>query len=345
MSGHWPTAAGDPVASGQLRSCPEDFRVYEELGFEPDGDGEHALLHLEKRELNTTDLAQRLSSLSGIHLRDISFSGMKDRNAITRQWFSVRMAGKTEPDWQQLASQGDVAVLNASRHRRKLKRGVHRNNYFSLVLRGLTGDPAIIEARLQQLRLRGAPNYFGEQRFGRDGSTLVQAKSWIASGGRRLSRNKRTLYLSVLRSQLFNSLLADRVNRGDWDQVLPGDTCILRGTRSQFSCEQVDTDIIERCRTGDLHPALPLWGLGIDQLNDALTERWWTVLRDQRDIGDFLIKQGLELGQRATRLIADDFCWQFCDDDTLQLEFRLGAGNYATALLAEFVQYDQPRAH
>ncbi len=340
MSGPWPTVSAELVASGKLRSSPEDFRVYEDLGFEPDGDGEHVFLHLEKRELNTADLAQRLSSLSGIHLRDISFSGMKDRNAVTRQWFSVRMAGRVEPDWQQLAHQSDVAVLAVARHRRKLKRGVHRGNRFVLVLRELTGEREAIESRLRHLSLHGAPNYFGEQRFGRNGSTLAQAKTWMASGGRRISRNKRSIYLSVLRSQMFNTLLADRVSAGDWNQVLPGDTCVLQGTRSQFTCEQADADIVQRCFVGDLHPALPLWGLGVEQLSVSLLERWSDVLEQQAAIGDFLIHQGLELGQRPTRLIADDFCWQFCDDGSLQLEFRLAAGNYATALLAEFVQHE-----
>ncbi len=297
-------------------------------------------LHLEKRELNTNDLAQRLSSLSGIHLRDISFSGMKDRNAVTRQWFSVRMAGKDEPDWQQLANTSDVTVLMVTRHRRKLKRGVHRGNRFVLVLRELTGEREAIELRLRRLKQHGAPNYFGEQRFGRNGSTLEQAKAWMATGGRRISRNKRSIYLSVLRSQLFNSLLADRVDAGDWNQVLPGDTCVLQGTRSQFSCEQPDTDIIQRCSAGDLHPALPLWGLGVEQLAPNLLQRWSDVLGQQTVIGDFLTRQGLELGQRPTRLIAGDFCWQFCDDDSPQLEFRLGVGSYATALLTEFVRYE-----
>ncbi|MEH6586052.1 MAG: tRNA pseudouridine(13) synthase TruD [Halioglobus sp.] len=339
MTTSWSTAAGEPVATGNLRSTPEDFRVYEDLGFEPEGEGEHVFLHLEKREVNTNDLAQRLSSLSGIHLKDISFSGMKDRNAVTRQWFSVRMAGKIEPRWQSLAEHGDVQVLDIQRHRRKLKRGVHRGNRFVLVLRELAGERDVIEARLQSIRDQGAPNYFGEQRFGRAGSNLVQARSWMATGGRRISRNKRSLYLSVLRSQLFNSLLADRVNAGDWNQVLPGDTCILRGTRSQFVCEQPDDEISRRCATGDLHPALPLWGKGIDQSTPGPADRWAMVLAKQADIGDFLIAEGLELGWRPSRLIPDDFCWQFCDDGSLQLEFRLSAGNYATALLAEFVRY------
>ena len=145
--------------------------------------------------------------------------------------------------------------------------------------------------------------------------------------------------LSVMRAQLFNSLLAQRVAAGDWNLVQPGDTCILRGTRSQFRCDQPEADIVSRCAEGDLHPALPLWGRGIEAQSVDLLKAWSRTLGDDMAMGDFLISQGLDLGWRATRLIPDDFCWQFCDDDSLQLEFRLGAGNYATALLAEFVQW------
>jgi len=90
---------------------------------------------------------------------------------------------------------------------------------------------------------------------------------------------------------MFNTLLADRVSAGDWNQVLPGDTCVLQGTRSQFTCEQADADIVQRCFVGDLHPALPLWGLGVEQLSASLLERWSDVLEQQAAIGDFLIHQ------------------------------------------------------
>lgn len=334
----WPAAGSLPTATAVLRQQPEDFRVDEELGFEPEGEGEHVFLHLQKRGLNTADLAQQLSTLSGIHPRDIAFSGMKDRNAVTRQWFSVRMAGKAEPEWQQLENNGDVQVLHVQRHRRKLKRGVHRSNRFVLVLREITGDRQDLEQRLHRLVERGAPNYFGPQRFGRDGSNVAQAERWIASGGGRVSRRKRSLFLSVLRAQLFNCLLADRVTSGDWNQVLSGDTCVLNGTRSQFSCEQPDAQIAQRCAEGDLHPALPLWGRGLEQRDDALAMHWAGVLAGQRASCEFLSQQGVEMGWRQARLIPDDFCWDFCDDGSLQLEFRLGAGCYATALLAELVQ-------
>jgi len=332
-----PAAAGEPVASGRLRTLPEDFRVDEELGFAPAGEGEHVFLHLEKRGLNTADVARRISTLSGVHPRDIGYCGMKDRHAVTRQWFSVRMAGRAEPDWRGLAQEHDLRVMEVARHLRKLKRGVHRANRFRLVLRDVCGDRAVMEQRLQQIRASGAPNYFGEQRFGRDGSTLAQARDWMGGGGRRISRNKRGLFLSALRADLFNRLLADRVEQGDWNAIRGGDMCILRGTRSQFVCKAADADIARRCASGDIHPALPLWGRR-QAGAPASMERSQYLLRDHRGCCEFLVSSGLELAWRPARLLPDDICWQFCDDGNLQLEFRLGAGSYATALLGEFVR-------
>ena len=157
------------------------------------------------------ELVQRLSALSGVPERDIGLSGLKDRNAVTRQWFSVGMAGRREPDWQALETGGDVQLLELGRHSRKLRRGVHRANRFSLVLRGVSGDRADLERRLQLVRQQGAPNYFGEQRFGRNGATLEQACRWARGGHRRQTRARRSLYLSALRAFLFNTALATRV--------------------------------------------------------------------------------------------------------------------------------------
>ncbi len=337
----WPPAAGEPVATAVLRSRPEDFQVDEVLGFEPGGEGEHVFLHLRKRELNTLDLVHRVSRLSGIGQRDIGLSGLKDRNAVTSQWLSVRMAGRGEPDWGALEADGDVEVLAVQRHQRKLKRGVHRANCFRLVLRELRGKREEIEGRLRQLRQRGAPNYFGEQRFGRGGSTLAQAREWLAGGGRRISRNRRSLYLSALRSYLFNELLAARVLDDSWEQPQPGDVCILAGTRSQFRCDEVDEDILRRAAEGDIHPALPLWGRGSSAAGPEVAAWVLQQLAGEAETTTFLEAAGMKMDWRASRILPDDFCWQFCDDDTLQLEFVLGAGSYATALLAEFVQYNQ----
>ena len=339
MNLSWPKAWGEPQASAFIRVHPEDFVVHEQLGFDCSGEGEHVFLHLQKRELNSLELQRRLSSLSGVPQRDIGLCGMKDRNAVTRQWFSVGMAGKPEPNWQELEQQGDVAVLAVNRHTRKLRRGVHRGNRFKLRLRDLRGDRTDFESRLARIATQGVPNYFGEQRFGRAGQTIQQARSWMLSGKRKLTRTKRGLFLSALRSFVFNELLAQRVLQKDWGKIHDGDVCMLQGTRSRFSCESCDPDIIDRSKRGDLHPGLPLWGRGLSESGPAVTSEQIGILGENAIVCDFLEKEGLDLDYRAARLMADDFCWQFCDDGTVQLEFSLGPGGYATAVLAELVQY------
>jgi tRNA pseudouridine13 synthase len=340
MTANWPRAWGPPAGTALIRCCPEDFRVSEQLGFELSGNGEHAFLYLQKRQLNSLDLLQRLSRFTGVAPRDIGLSGLKDRNAVTRQWFSIGMAGRPEPDWQVLAAEGDVQVLETGRHLRKLRRGVHRTNRFALVLRQLHGERASLESRLQQLRDQGVPNYFGEQRFGRNGSTLEQARRWMGSG-RKISHAKRGLYFSALRAYLFNQLLAARVEAGTWNTVTPGDVCLLNGSRSFFTCSEVDQDTLSRVRSGDIHAGLPLWGRGKSDGGTERNAQHADQLADCQDICDFLVHSGLDMAWRPARLLPDDFCWQFCDDGSLQVDFALGAGGYATALLAEFVQYKE----
>jgi len=341
MSTSWPRAWGAPPVRAVIRSRPEDFEVSEELGFELSGDGEHVFLYLEKRNLNTMELLQRLVALSGVPERDIGVSGLKDRNAVTRQWFSIGLGGRREPDWQPLQAAGDVRILERQRHRRKLRRGVHRANRFRLVLRELGGDRDALEQRLLQVRTEGVPNYFGEQRFGRGGATLQQAQRWALGGGRRLTRAKRGLYLSALRAFLFNTALASRVEAGTWNRLCNGDVCMLAGTRSHFTCARIDDDLRDRAGRGDLHPGLPLWGRAATPALAVSAQGQRAFLADHQGLYAFLEEQGLELAWRPARLLADDFCWQFCDDGALQLDFALGAGTFATALLAEIVQHRQ----
>jgi tRNA pseudouridine13 synthase len=336
----WPRAWGALPGAALIRCSPEDFEVSEQLGFELSGEGEHCFLYLQKRQLNSMELLQRLSVLSGVAPRDIGLSGLKDRNAVTRQWFSIGMAGRAEPDWQLLEADGDVRILELGRHLRKLRRGVHRSNRFILVLRALTGERAALQQRLEKLREAGFPNYFGEQRFGRNGSTLEQARRWMR-GGRRITRDKRSLYFSALRAYVFNRLLAARIESGNWNTVEPGDACLLQGTRSLFFCAEVSEDIRARAVCGDIHPGLPLWGRGQAGAGTGCSKRELDSMAECAGMCDFLEQSGLELAWRPARMVPDDFCWQFCDDATLRLEFSLGPGGYATALLAELVQYQE----
>lgn len=338
MNGGLPRAWGEPDSTASIRCYPEDFEVREELGFEPEGDGEHAYLHLRKTGLNTMDLARRISELSGAPLRDIGFSGLKDRHAVTSQWFSVGLAGRPEPDWQRLQNMAPVEVLAVARHRRKLRRGVHRRNRFILLLRDLRAERQDLEQRLERVSEHGVPNYFGEQRFGRGGENLAAARRWAGVCGR-VGRTRRSLYLSTLRSEIFNTLLADRVNLGLWEEIQAGDICMLAGSRTVFPCAEVTDEIRQRVESQDLHPALPLWGRGALLSSPTRQAHWRQVLAALSVEAEFLERQGPEIAWRSCRLVPDDFFWEFCEDDALRLDFHLAAGSFATAVLAELVQY------
>ena len=227
-----------------------------------------------------------------------------------------------------------MSVLAAHRHRRKLRRGVHRRNRFTLVLRDWSGAADAQRARLHQVQAGGVPNYFGEQRFGRDGQTLRQAFDWMRRD-RKLRRAQRSLFLSALRAHVFNQLLAQRLRCDDWLRLETGDVAMLAGTRSWFQVGNDDTDLASRVEAGDVHPGLPLPGRGIlDWGNMGLASELAPII-------ECLQAQGLELDWRAARVIPDDFSWQFCDHETLHLTFSLPAGSYATAVLAECVRYRQ----
>jgi len=333
----WPRA-GEPRAAGVIRSEAADFEVEERLGFEPEGSGEHVFLFIQKQHLNTADVERQLARLGGVPRRDIGYCGMKDKHALTRQWFSVGLAGREEPDWSALESD-QLQVLVQSRHRRKLRRGVHRANRFRLVVRDLTGERGALEDALQRVGREGVPNYFGEQRFGRQGGNIEAALDWLRGRGRAPKRHLRSLYLSALRALLFNELLAQRVEAGDWQLPRAGDACVLAGSASVFTANEIDEELLSRVDSGDVHPGLPLWGLGEPLCSGARWEELRTALAGMAEILEFLEARELALAWRPARVLPDDFCWQFCDDDRMVLEFTLGAGSYATAVLRELCDY------
>ena len=129
----WPYAYGGPSASGEIKALPDDFIVDEMLSFMPEGSGEHVFLHIEKSGENTEYVARLLARHAGVRQRDVSFAGMKDRHGRTRQWFSVWLPGKIEPDWADLETES-LRILQTVRHARKLKRGVLAGNQFKTLI-------------------------------------------------------------------------------------------------------------------------------------------------------------------------------------------------------------------
>ncbi|MBD8873505.1 tRNA pseudouridine(13) synthase TruD [Rhodanobacter sp. DHB23] len=321
-----------PPLTARLRSSPEDFVVEEILGYDADGSGEHALLWVEKRGANTDWLAKELARFAGVPPLAVGFAGLKDRHAVTRQAFTVQLAGKPDPDWSAFPHE-NVKVLAATRHGRKLKRGALRGNRFVLVLREAQGDRERAGQVLAAIAARGVPNYFGEQRFGREGGNLEQARAMFA--GRRVDRDKRGFLLSAARSQIFNSVLATRVERGAWDTPLEGEIWSLAGSRSWFGPEPYDDVLAERLARGDIHPSGPLWGQGEPPAAGAAGELERGVAAAHEDLAQGIAAARMDQERRPLRLLPKDLRWRWLADDALELSFELPAGAYATVVARE----------
>lgn len=330
-----PYAHGNPPLIARIRSQPEDFLVDEVLGFEPCGEGEHVFLHVRKRETNTLWLAKELARFAGVASRAVGYAGLKDRHAVTTQTFTVQLPGQEGPDWSAFPH-ADVQVLSQARHNRKLKTGALQANRFSLILRDVQGDAAQAEQVLQRMTQHGVPNYFGEQRFGFDGSNVQRARAMFE--GKRVDRKTRGLLLSAARSQIFNALLAQRVQAGNWNQALPGEVFCLQGSRSWFAGDGAD-DLPARLASGDIHPSGPMWGRGDlpTQAEAANLER--EAVAAWPDLSAGLEKAGLEQDRRSLRLLPQDLQWQWPQADQLSVSFSLPAGSYATVVLRELASW------
>jgi len=328
-----PRAYGDALGPATIRTVPEDFRVTEIPLVAPDGEGEHCWLYIRKRNSNTPWVASRLATFAGVSPRSVSYAGMKDRNAVAEQWFSVQLPGRADPDWRAI-NNDDFEVLQAKRHSRKLKTGALRGNRFQLRLREVAADSAQIEARLEQLK-QGVPNSFGPQRFGRDGDNLVQAERLLTRPKARVSRNKRGIWLSAVRSALFNRVLVARIEAGNWNTALAGDAFQLEGKSAVFTAPQIDDDIQMRVASGDIHPTGPLCGSGDTLVSGAAAELEQATLEPYRDWIDGLDAFRMKHARRALRVMPGDLVWSQQADNQWLLDFSLPAGSYATSLLYE----------
>jgi tRNA pseudouridine13 synthase len=329
-----PRVLGAPAARGILRAEPEDFEVSEVLPFAPEGEGEHVFLRIEKRGTNTEWVARQLARAARVPPRDVGYAGLKDRNAVTRQWFSVGLAGRPEPDWSALETP-ELRVVETRRHRRKLRRGALSGNRFSLRVRELDGDPAELGGRLSRLAAGGMANYFGGQRFGNHGSNLAAADAVLA-GTRSPGRHRRGLVLSAVRSFLFNAVLARRVADGTWDRPLAGDLLQPDGSHAVFLAGEIDETLEARARSLEIHPTGPLWGVPRIRPGGRELELEAEAAAAFPDWAGGLERLGIDGDRRSMRARVGDLQWSF-GERTLELVFTLPAGSYATCLMRELV--------
>ena len=329
----WPTSSGQHLASAEFKHSADDFQVAEILdkiniqGQNGSGSaGEHLCLRLQKTGDNTEYVARELAVMANLRHFDVGFCGLKDRHAVTWQWFSLYRPGQTDDDTDFIASVAERwPVSDSCRSASKLRRGDHSGNGFRIVLRNVQGEQARIEQALGHMTQVGAPNYFGPQRFGHHGGNLDQALrinpralnrpakgrgKGRGRGGRSSQDSKNVLYFSAARSWLFNEVLAQRVSADTWRQRIAGEPD-------------------EQQATG------PLWGDGGTRATDEQEMLERGTVAASPELAALFASTRMQPERRALQLIPQKLSWKWEHDGALILEFELGAGQYATTLLAD----------
>ncbi len=314
----WPNAYPASGASATLKLLNEDFIVTELPLQLPSGEGEHIWLDIEKNGSNTAFVAQQLAEAAGVGDRDVGYAGLKDRYAITRQWFSIYLPKGETPDLTQI-QHPEFKVLSQSRHVKKLRPGDLQGNRFRIVLRDVTGDRDAIEANLKAVAAHGVPNYFGAQRFGHDGGNVEQGRAMLAREIRVRNPKKKGIYLSAVRSFVFNEVLALRIQQGLWGKTLPGDVMDEAG-----------------------QPTGPLWGRGRVSTTDQAQALENGVAARHAVLCDGMEHAGLDQERRSLVASPADMSWEWPQADQLVLAFSLPAGNYATSVLNEILRTTEP---
>jgi tRNA pseudouridine13 synthase len=340
MKMDFPTALKPVIPSGQIRTRPDDFIVEEVLGFTPAGEGEHLWLWVEKTSNNTDWVARQLARAAGVRTADIGFAGQKDRHAVTRQWFSLPDTKKTADFSEGELTEG-VNILQVTRHTKKLRRGSLQGNRFRITVRGLVADPEAVIAQVQWIKRQGVPNYFGEQRFGHDGTNIDRAAALFQGNYRPRGRSEKSILLSSARSWIFNQIVSKRVLAQNWNMALPGDVMQLEGSHSIFIPEALDESIIERVDEGDIHPTGAMWGRGSLMSSADVAALEQRVADECPVLSAGLEEAGLKQERRALRVAVNDIECTFSEEEAVVFSFSLTSGAYATSVLREIVNYTQ----
>ncbi|EXJ12063.1 tRNA pseudouridine(13) synthase TruD [Nitrincola nitratireducens] len=325
---------GKPISAARIREQPSDFCVEEILGFEPDGEGEHVFVLIQKTGENTEWVARQLAKFTGTNPRDIGYAGKKDRHAITQQWFSFKHPIKAPPIRWSLFETSTIKVLQHTRHGRKLKTGVLQGNRFELLLRNVTEPLALVE-RFKAIQKAGVPNYFGEQRFGQAYGNITQGEALLAGVLKERQSHKRGLYISALRSALFNQIVSERILQHRWETVQIGDVLMLPSSQSCFVVEQGMSNMAARLAAGELSHTAPMWGAGELMTQGVAADFEKSIVSEWQAWADALETLGLRQERRRARLMPEFAELNQVTESQFRVTFSLPAGSFATSVLRE----------
>lgn len=326
---------GQPVSTGLLRSHKSDFKVFEKIPFLPCGEGEHLYIHIRKTGANTAFVAKQLAQYFSVKESLVSYAGLKDRFAVTQQWFGVHVPGKQCYDLSDLVIEG-VEVLSAKRHNKKLRIGGLEGNRFEITLRDVTEIDELIR-RWHVVSNHGVPNYFGEQRFGINGGNIAKATS-LFSGQKVKDKKKRGMYLSAARSLIFNQVISERIAQQNFDRLMDGDVLMLSGSQSVFLADVIEDTLIQRYLNFDVDITAPMWGSGKLMTTADACKFETNIAHQHIEFCEGLSDFGLKQERRRIRLVMKDPSIEI-DNNTVTLSFFLPAGAYATTIMRELLNY------
>ena len=324
-----------PKQTALLKAECADFVVKEQLGYDMSGDGEFVAVKVRKTDCNTLFVGEQLAKFAGISARNMSYAGLKDRKAVTEQWFSLQMPGQPTPDFSQFSLEG-VEILEVTRHQRKIRIGSLQGNHFEILLRNAE-ETDELKVRLDFLAKNGFPNYFTEQRFGRDGNNLTQALRWANGEIKVKDRNKRSFYLSAARSEIFNLIVSKRMELDLAQQILVGDVLQLNGSHSWFVVDESEdlAQLQQRLAQQDVLLTAPLIGEEEKSAVDFEHE----IFAQYQALFALMRQERMKAARRPILMQPQQFQWQF-EPNGLRLQFDLPAGSYATALIRELVNVE-----
>ena len=324
-----------PKQTALLKAEYADFVVKEQLGYDMSGDGEFVAVKVRKTDCNTLFVGEQLAKFAGISARNMSYAGLKDRKAVTEQWFSLQMPGQPTPDFSQFSLEG-VEILEVTRHQRKIRIGSLQGNHFEILLRNAK-ETDELKVRLDFLAKNGFPNYFTEQRFGRDGNNLAQALRWANGEINVKDRNKRSFYLSAARSEIFNLIVSKRMELDLAQQILVGDVLQLNGSHSWFVVNESEdlAQLQQRLAQQDVLLTAPLIGEEEKSAVDFEHE----IFAQHQALFALMRQERMKAARRPILMQPQQFQWQF-EPNGLRLQFDLQVGSYATALIRELVNVE-----
>jgi len=320
---------------GKIRRVAEDFHVAEVPAYLPAGHGGHLFVQFEKHGLTTREAVTRMAKALGVNVRDVGVAGQKDKHAVTTQWVSFERVDAAAALGLSIPN---LRVLAAVPHPHKLRTGHVRANRFVIVIRE-TSELSVAREVLAQLERDGAPNYYGDQRFGRGENNVPRAFAMVR-GETPPPRDyfERKLLMSALQSALFNEWLAERVTEGLYALPILGDLLRKESSGGIFLNED-NAEATRRMLEWEISATGPMFGASMPRPTADADLREQAVFERSSLTPEMLAAHAkLGAGTRRAARVRITSCEVEAYEDGLRLSFELPSGAYATSVLREVMK-------